>query len=342
MTSAQRRPWIRKKRNVIPLAFLAAGLVMAIFAYLSPWPSVWLIRAVFNDQANKTVAELDKYVPPADTIDATLDIQYGNAGVNTTLDIFSPSDSTGPLPTVIWTHGGAWISGSKENVNPYARIMAAEGYTVVSLNYTVGPDAIYPTAVEQLNEAYGFLVERADEYRIDPDSIVLAGDSAGAQLTSQLATMITSPAYAEKIGLEPTLTPEQVRGVILNCGVYDVKGIPDAPGLGGWGFRVALWAYLGTKDWADTPGGEAMSTIDDVTADFPVTWISGGNGDPLTATQSDPMTAQLQKLGVDVTTLFFPADTTPALEHEYQFHLDTPQAQKALTSTLAFLESVTK
>jgi acetyl esterase/lipase len=213
---------------------------------------------------------------------------------------------------------------------------------VASLNYTVAPDATYPTAVIQLNDALGFIADHAAQYRIDPTRIVLAGDSAGGQFVSQLATMITNPAYAAQVGIEPTLSPDQVRGVILNCGVYDVKGIPDAPGLGGWGFRVALWAYLGTKDWAGTPGDRDMSTIDDVTADFPTTWISGGNADPLTATQSKPMAARLTELGVDVTGLFFPEDTTPGLQHEYQFHLDNPNAQKALASTLDWLATVTK
>jgi len=334
------RPWIRKKRHAIPLGFLAAGLAMLLFAYLSPWPGVWLLRVVFNSQANETVTEMNKYAP-TDGIDATFDISYGDAGANTTFDIFSPSDTTGPLPTVIWVHGGAWVSGDKSMRDPYARILAAQGYTVATLNYTVAPDAIYPTAVEQLNEAFGYISENAAELRVDPDRIVLAGDSAGGQLVSQLATMITSPAYADKVGIEPTLTADQVRGVILNCGVYDLKGIPDTPGLLGWGFRIALWAYQGDKDWSNTPNGEVMSTIDDVTADFPTTWISGGNGDPLTAMNSEPMAAQLEKLGVDVTALFFPEDTTPALQHEYQFHLDNPNAQKALTSTLTFLAKVT-
>lgn len=86
--------------------------------------------------------------------------------------------------------------------------------------------------------------------------------------------MITSSKYAQLIGIEPTLSKGQLRAVILNCGIYDVSGIPNAPGIGGWGFRTALWAYLGERDWSHTPGGEQMSTLDDVTADFPPTWIS--------------------------------------------------------------------
>ena len=49
------------------------------------------------------------------------------------------------------------------------------------------------------------------------------------------------------------------------------------------------------------------------------------------------MTARLESLGVPVTSVFYPADETPALEHEYQFHLDHAAARAALASTLRFL-----
>lgn len=335
------RRWIARPRHYIPLAFLALGMVAAVVWTVSPWPATLLIRSLFTDDANKTVVELEKYVPKSG-VDAQLDLQYGTGGPDTSFDVFTPSTSTGPLPTVVWIHGGAWISGDKGNVDPYLRMIAAEGYTTVGLNYTVSPETTYPTALNQLNDALGYLVANAAELRIDPDRIVLAGDSAGANFASQLATIVTKPSYAELVGVTPTLTPEQLTAVVLNCGIYDVAGIPNEPGLGGWGFRIALWAYIGDKDWSVHPGGKQMGVLDDVSADFPTTWISGGNGDPLTASQSKPLAARLQKLGVDVTEVFYPEDTTPALPHEYQFHLDSPEAQSALTSTIDFLEKVTK
>jgi len=338
MTPAPTR-WIAKKRHSIPLATLALGVVFATIATLSPWPAALVIRALFESEAKKTVAEMQPHVP-AEGVDARLDVTYGVRGADTTLDVFSPSGSRKPLPTVVWIHGGAWISGSKENVDPYLRILAAHGYTTVGLNYTVAPEATYPVALTQLNDALAFLVAHAADYGIDPDRIILAGDSAGAQYASQLATMITSPVYAEKVGITPALTPGQLRAVILNCGIYDVSGIPDAPGLGGWGFRVALWSYLGTKDWSNTAGGELMSTLDDVTGDFPRTWITGGNGDPLTAAQSKPFAAKLSGLGVPVTEVFYADDHVPSLPHEYQFHLDGVDAQAALTSMESFLDGL--
>ncbi|MDF2444503.1 MAG: hypothetical protein JWR01_2706 [Subtercola sp.] len=333
---APRRPWYRRTRNTIPLAALCLGVIAVAASVLSPWPAALAIRGVFEKGAADTVAEMDPSVPAG--VASRLDVAYGSAGADTTLDVFFPEGTDSAQTTVVWIHGGAWISGSKQNVDPYTRIIASHGYTTVSLNYTVSPEATYPTAVGQLNAALGFLVQNAAEFNIDPNRIVIAGDSAGAQLTSQLANLTTNPAFAASSGITPALRPEQLAAVILNCGIYDVSGIPDAPGIGGWGFRVALWSYLGSKDWSGQAGAAEMSSIQHVTPEFPRTWISGGDADPLTATQSKPLAAKLESLGVPVTPVFY--DGNPGLPHEYQFHLDLPEAETALQSTLAFLASV--
>lgn len=323
------------------LVSLLASALAALVALLTPWPAALLIRALFEDDARKTVDEMQRHAPGEDAVDVRTDLSYRAAGVAQRFDVFTPAGTAAPRPTVIWIHGGAWISGTKRNVAPYARLLAERGYTVVTLDYTVSPEVVYPRALLQLNAALAYLVEHAEELHIDPDRIVIAGDSAGANLTSQLATLATNADYARRVGIAPSLTPAQLRGVMLNCGIYDVSGIPKEPGLGGWGFRIALWAYIGSKNWSVHPGGREMSTLDFVTADFPATWISGGNADPLTPRQSERMAAKLQDLGVDVTALFYPEDHEPALPHEYQFHLDFADARTALDSMVAFLGRVT-
>ena len=332
--------WLTLKRHSIPLAALLLGVIAALVAVVSPWPAALLIRGVFEKGAADTLSEMEHYAP-ASGVDANLDVAYGDSGSDTTLDVFSPTGGIEALPTVVWIHGGAWISGDKHDVAPYLRTIASRGYTTVALNYTISPETTYPTALSQLNDALAYLVENAEGFRIDPGRIVIAGDSAGAQLTSQLAALVSNPDYAELVGIEPALTDEQLRAVVLNCGIYDVSGIPNAPGIGGWGFRVALWSYIGDRDWSDHPGGVQMSTLDFVTADFPPTSISGGNGDPLTASQSRPLAAKLDGLGVSVTEVFYADDHKPSLPHEYQFHLDFVDARNALESTVKFLDDVT-
>lgn len=335
----KRRPWRRTK--IAAACVVGVTAVVAIVGSLSPWPSAMIIRAVFTKGGAETAAEMQKHVPDT-ALTERLDVAYGDKGADTTLDVFSPASAAGPLPTIVWIHGGAWISGAKEDVDPYLRILAAEGYTTIGVNYTIGPEGVYPLAVNQLNEALAYIDEHAAELGVDPTQIVLAGDSAGAQLASQMATLITSPDYAEIMDITPSITASQLVATVLNCGVYDLSALAQLDGIAGWGFKSAMWAYSGTKTWAEDSTGATMSTVDWVTADFPPTYVSGGNGDGLTWLQSIPMAKRLDEVGVEVTTLFWPAPHEPALPHEYQFHLDLPDARTALQRTIDFLDAHTR
>ncbi|MDH6425119.1 acetyl esterase [Aurantimicrobium minutum] len=336
---------MRKKWLWRTLAVLAGLVVVTVLVFtVSPWPSALIIRQVFQDGAKKTAAIMAPYAPTSG-VDSVLDVQYATDSAQphvkasdfTQLDVFYPTGTTTQLGTVIWTHGGAWISGNKSNDRSYFEILASKGYTVVGLNYTYGPEATYPTAVFELNQAHQFLLENAEKFHIDPSKIVLAGDSAGAQLSSQLAALITNPEFAKEMDFTPALSPEQLQGVVLNCGVYQLTSLIGAKGILGWGDDVSLWAYTGDRDITTSPAMAQMSTINHVNGNFPATYISGGNADPLTAENSKPFAAKLQSLGVNVTELFWPADYTPPLPHEYQFKLNLDAAQTALNETLSFL-----
>ena len=334
--SVEPKPHRRWRKTKITLGIvLAIVLVVVVVGALTPWPSAMVIRAVFTQGGDATAAEMDKHVPDT-ALTETLDLSYGDDGADTTMDVFTPASATDPLPTIVWIHGGAWISGTKQNVDPYMRILAAEGYTTIAVNYTIGPEGTYPTAVHQLNDALAYIDANADDLNVDASQIVLAGDSAGGQLASQMATIMTNPDYAEILSVEPALEARQVVATILNCGVYDLAALAALQGIEGWGLKTAMWAYAGDKTWAEGATGSTMSTIGWVTEDFPTTYISGGNGDGLTWLQSIPMAQRLDELGVDVTTLFWPAAHEPELPHEYQFHLDMPDAQTALQETVDF------
>ena len=332
-----RRPLLRRPGFVWPVSIIAGLLIVTVVAFsVSPWPGALIIRKVFTNGAEKVAGIMLPFAP--DNVTSVLDIQYGTGDSFTTMDVFYPDGTTTPQGTIIWTHGGAWISGNKLTDRTYFQLLASHGYTVVGLNYTYGPEAIYPTAVYQLNTAHRFILDHAREYNIDPGRIVLAGDSAGAQLSSQLAALITNPAYAAEMGITPALAPSQLKGVVLNCGIYEMTSLIGSKGLLGWGDDISMWAYTGDRDLANSPALAQMSSIRFVTENFPPTYISGGNADPLTEMESVPMAAKLSSLGVAVTTLFWPTNYRPPLPHEYQFRLNLDAAQTALTQTLAFLE----
>lgn len=339
---ALRHPWRRRSAWTAGL-LLAVGLSTVTAFRSSPWLGSMAVRFVFEKQAEKTTKVLGKHAPAGiATITAE---QYRDGDDDAFLDVYFPGELSGTtqtLPTVIWTHGGAWISGHRTSYAPYFQLIADAGFAVVSVDYSRAPERKYPTAVKQLRDAHAYVLANAERLHIDPKRIVLAGDSAGAQLSSQLATIATNPDYARSIGIETALQPDQLRGVVLNCGIYDVAHMVGGPGIIGWGTTESIWAYTGTKDIANSKAIAQMSTLRHVTDQFPPTYISGGNADGLTEKQSKALAAKLTGLGVDVTTLFYPDDHEPPLAHEYQFDLDNVDGMNALTQTIEFVRKHTE
>lgn len=287
-----------------------------------------VIRAVFDYEARKKRRAMETAVPRLD-VTVLRDERYG-PGRKQRLDVYIPNSaltSDELLPVVLWTHGGAWLSGDKSDTAPYFRMLAARGYVVVGLNYSLAPRAQFPTPLHELNRAHQFILDNAERFRIDPERVILAGDSAGANLSGQLAAAVTDPAYAQGLELAPALQAEQLRAVVLYCGIYDAAALaqgaeaPSSSKIVSWGLKTALAAYLGSA--APSPKRLAqMSVLAQVGRDFPAAFISGGNGDNLTVPQSRALANRLNELGVPVTAVFYPDDHSPALLHEHQFVLD--------------------
>ena len=288
-----------------------------------------MIRAVFR----RTGAAIDRglagHAPGG--IERLADEPYGD-GPDDVLDVYHRTGARGPAPTIVWVHGGAFVGGSKEELRHWFELLADEGYTVVAPRYSLAPESTYPTPVRQVMAVLGHVCARAGRLRVDPERLVLAGDSAGAQLAAQVATLVTSHAYAEQVGIEPRIRPDQLRGVVLCCGAYD-PSLDDTPSVF---VRAVLWAYSGRRDLAGDPAFGLMAVPSHVTADFPPAFVTAGNADPLLP-QTAALVERLDALGVETDTLLFPPDTRPPLGHEYQFLLDTPAGREALSRILAFL-----
>jgi len=329
-------------------SLVALVILVALAFKISPWPGALVIRWVFTRNDIKSSQALEKHAPSV-PITVLSDQRYRQHDTDGLLDVYFPQNVTQTskkLPLIIWTHGGAWVSGDKTNNATYYKLLAAEGYTVISADYTRGPEKHYPTAVHQLNDLYAYVQTKADEFHADTGKIFLAGDSAGSQLSSQMAAIVTNPGYAAEVHIAPALKPSQLKGVILNCGIYKMEALiqpnPTLPKIIGWGDDVSVWAYTGKRGKADDPILQQMSAYYHVTKDFPTTYITGGNADPLTKVQSQPFADKLQTLGVKVDRLFYADAHQPALPHEYQFNLDTADGKAALTATLNFIKSNTQ
>lgn len=311
------------------LVLLLGLLAVVVWAQVSPRPGTIVINWLFSLTDTGEVKG-----PTATGVTGRTDVSYG-ASPDEVLDVWAPDDRSAPLPAVVWVHGGGWVGGSKEQPAPYLRLIAQEGYVGIGIDYSLAPDHQYPTPVRQLGEALAFVRENAAELGVDPERIVLAGDSAGAHVAAQYAAIVTHPAYAQDVGIEPVLRPGQLRGTLLHCGPYDPRLSRDSTGPGGWFVKTVGWAYLGTKDFSDPRVAEA-SIVDHATASYPPTLLSGGDDDPLTL-QGRAFADRLQELGVAHESYFM-----PGLGHEFQFELTRPEAREVLDRSIAFLARVTE
>lgn len=326
----------RRAKRILLLCLGLAFIGYAAFV-LSPWPATLLTRLAFSYGASKTTAALAGHVPFG--IREQRDIRYGSAE-DEKLDVYLPPGGRveAGRPTIVWIHGGAFVAGDREDVAPYLKILAGRGFATVAVGYTRAPTARYPAPVLQANAALAFLQREGQRLGVDPTRIVLAGDSAGAHIASQLAAGLTGKDYAELLGLKPAMAPASLRGTALFCGAFDLTAI-DLSGPFGSFLRSVLFAYFGVANPLDSERITEASIPRYVTETFPPSFISVGNGDPL-APQSVAMAQALRDRGVKVDTLFFAAELDPKLPHEYQFNLDRPEGKQALDRLTAFLNEL--
>jgi acetyl esterase/lipase len=114
------------------------------------------------------------------------DLAYVSGGhPRQVLDLYLPR-AAGPLPLIVWIHGGAFRMGGKEDRVPFE--MLEQGYAIASLNYRLSQHARVPAQIEDCKAAVRWLRAHADTYRLDPLRFASWGESAGGHLAAMLGT----------------------------------------------------------------------------------------------------------------------------------------------------------
>lgn len=335
------------KKTGLKRIFTIAGTGIALIAVLiflafkfTPWPSALLIRYAFTKGAKAANEALLKYVPKGVTV--VSDQQYAANDKDAFLDVYYPiaiAQKDTVLPVVVWIHGGGWVSGTKKEASNYYRILADKGFVVVSIDYSIAPEKNHPLPLKQVNAALAFLTQNAKRFHIDAAHFFIAGDSGGAHIAAQVANIISDQSYSRLTGIVPGISRNALTGLLLYCGPYDVS-LADLNGKFGGFLKTILWAYSGKKDFKDDPLFKTASVIDYIDGNFPPSFISVGNGDPLQI-HSLNLARKLSRLKVKVDTLFFPANRQPPLPHEFQFDLDVPAGKLALQRSVEFIKDLT-
>lgn len=313
------------------------GMLFLAFR-LSPYPAVWLVRYAFEKEAVRVDAALEEQVP--ENILSIRNIQYDPTDPNSLLDLYYSEDAralTSKLPVIVWTHGGGLVSGSKNHLSNYCKLLASRGFVAISIDYTIAPEAKYPTPIRQLNTALAFISAKADQFSVDSTKFILAGDSGGSMITAATANLITSPSYAAITNVSPGLHPEQLKAVLLYCGIYEVDNLNSEGAFASF-LHTVTWAYFGEKDISNDAYAKTASVLHYLTDSFPPAFISAGNKDPLLP-QSKRFAEKLSALDVKLDTLFFPESYEPALGHEYQFTFDK-DGKRAFEQSIQFINQL--
>jgi acetyl esterase/lipase len=103
------------------------------------------------------------------------------------LDLYLPENAAGPLPVIVWIHGGAWLAGSKDFAGEVVDFVE-KGYAVASIGYRLSQHAQFPAQIEDCKAAIRWLRANADKYGLDGDHIGVGGPSAGGHLAALVGT----------------------------------------------------------------------------------------------------------------------------------------------------------
>lgn len=236
------------------------------------------------------------------------------------VDIYVPA-TPGPHPLVLYIHGGGWQGGHTRHSGALAdfpkalAMLAAEGFTVASLEYRLSGEARFPAQLQDANAALRFLKAHAADYRIDPARVGLWGGSAGGHLAA-----LTGLACRET-SLDPAAANDGcAQAVVTWYGVYDFSGMTATPDGNAAGARL-----LGCEGTCPADRIRAVSPVTYIDAkDPPFLLIHGEDDKVVPVAQSRLGAAALAKAGVKVETIYI-----PGVDHS--FIGKTPAATRAAT-----------
>jgi len=167
------------------------------------------------------------------------DLTYGTAGgVDLKMDVFV-STKDRPSPTLIYVHGGGWVSGSKMSSMLYLMPYLSMGWTVVNVEYRMAGTALAPAAVEDVRCAVRYALSRRKDFNIDPRRVVLSGHSAGGHL-ALIAAMLPVAA-----GLDRQCAGHDEIGVAAVVNWYGITDVAD--GLDGPNRKDYAVRWLGAQ-----------------------------------------------------------------------------------------------
>jgi len=271
---------------------------------------------LFRYSAGRSDKKRDAAIPLPAGVTECRNISYGPHGKDNLLDICYPEGTTASLPTIVSIHGGGYVYGSKEIYRRYAMDMARRGFAVVNFNYRLAPKWKFPTPLADTNAVLHWVVKNAVRYHLDPDRIILVGDSAGAQLASQYAAIWANPVYGALFQMK--LPKLRIRALGLNCGLYDMRAQAAEPRKG------MHLDYLG-KDLS--PEDPRFRVLESIGNKYPPAFLTTSCCDFLRS-NAEPMCRFLAERGVDAAWKCYGTEGDKRVGHVFHVNIALQEAAR--------------
>jgi acetyl esterase/lipase len=197
------------------------------------------------------------------------DLEYARAGGKSLrLDLYLPQGIPGPLPAIVWVHGGAWRKGSKENT-PARRLADRDQapYAVASIGYRLSQEAIFPAQIHDCKAAVRWLRAHAQQYNLDPTRFGAWGGSAGGHLVALLGTSGGVPDLEGDLGHAEQSS--RVQAVCDFFGPSDFLRMDDVPG--------EMTHHAPDSPESQLLGGPIRECPDRVARANPITYVTPGD-----------------------------------------------------------------
>ena len=287
-------------------------------------------------------AKRDAGLTEPETLEKFRDISYGPYDKWNLLDVYVPKDinnnakrikggSDDPgttFPVIVNIHGGGYFYGDKELYRFYAMHLAESGFAVVNFNYRLSPEFRFPSPIEDAMAVMHWIAKNADKYCLDTKNVFIVGDSAGAQITSQFACVLTNPGYADLFKLK---APESItlRAISLACGMYRLpKEAPDPEK------DLMMLDYLGGKEVMNDPKVELH---DNITSNYPPTYMFSCYNDFLLG-ECKPFADFLSSRGIEVESRIYGSKEAKEIAHVFHCNLRLEEGKKANKDQLDFIK----
>jgi len=130
------------------------------------------------------IAAAARPLPPGAPVAHVEDLAIPGPAQDIPVRLYTPAGEA-PFPVLVWFHGGGWVLGNLDGADHVCRELAnAARCIVVSVDYRLAPEHLFPAAADDCEAAYLWSVANAASFGGDPHRVAMGGDSAGGNLAA--------------------------------------------------------------------------------------------------------------------------------------------------------------